>query len=227
MIATISKKYRLAKGISQEELAGSLGMSRNTVISIENGKRELTLSEAERFSRILGVSVEALISEQLPNFSKYKEMILYTLSQVNGDGKIPKTKLAKIIYLADFAWFYYKMESMSGMSYRKIMFGPVPDAYFRAIDELEQGGLISLEIKNYPSGHTQLLSLTKAGKMAGTDNVSGEEKNLIKKISKNWENKNTQEIVGFTHQQLPYLLALDGEIISYALIGQEEEKNLF
>ena len=46
------------------------------------------------------------------------------------DGKVPKTKLAKLLYLADFAWYYDHLKSMSGMQYRKITFGPVPDTFF-------------------------------------------------------------------------------------------------
>ena len=62
--------------------------------------------------------------------------------------KISKTKLAKLLYLADFAWYYDHLESMSGMQYRKITHGPVPDSFFRAIDELEESGKIVIERKN-------------------------------------------------------------------------------
>lgn len=103
----------------------------------------------------------------------------------------------------------------------------MPDEYFRALEELEQGGLTSLEVKSTPDYVTHLVSLTEAGSIADTKQVNTAEKRLIKKIFKKWEDKTTSVIVGFTHQQLPFLLAQEGETISYALIGQVEEKNLF
>ena len=83
------------------------------------------------------VSFEEIESGESPNYEKYKQMILAFLRQ---SGKIPKTKLAKLLYFADFSWFYYKLKSMSGMQYRKIQYGPVTDAYFRIIDEMSDAG---------------------------------------------------------------------------------------
>jgi hypothetical protein len=51
--------------------------------------------------------------------------------------------------------------------------------------------------------------------------------NLLKKIAKKWKNKNTQEIVEFTHQQLPRMICYDKEIIPYDLITQEEVDNVY
>lgn len=78
------------------------------------------------------------------NYEKYKEMLLaYLRYAASSKGFVTKTKLAKLLYLADFGWFYNKPESMSGMPYRKITYGPVPDIYFRALDELEENGQYS------------------------------------------------------------------------------------
>lgn len=70
------------------------------------------------------------------------------------DHKITKTKLAKLVYLADFTWFYRNRESISGLTYRCIQRGPVADEYFRAIDELYEDQTITIE----PSGTTLLIS---------------------------------------------------------------------
>ncbi len=41
------------------------------------------------------------------------------------DGKITKTKLAKLVYLVDFAKFYKFLVPMTGFEYKKLPFGPV------------------------------------------------------------------------------------------------------
>jgi hypothetical protein len=142
----------------------------------------------------------------------------------NGDGKVPKTKLAKLVYLADFAWFYKKMESMSGMQYRRIQYGPVPDLYFRALDELEEEGRISRDNKN---NDVILISENKGSQKQKLDKIKKEELELIKKISKKWQDKKTREIVSFTHGQLPYKLCLPDEIIPYELIIQEDPEYVY
>ena len=52
--------------------------------------------------------------------------------------------------------------------------------------------------------------------------LSKEENSLMKKIAEKWKNKNTNEIVNFTHNQLPYFLCRDDELIPYELITQED-----
>lgn len=215
------KALRLEKGVSQLDMAKKLGISRASYIAIEQGKRELTVSELEKISNILGVSFEELESGESPNYEKYKQMILAFLRD---GGKIPKTKLAKLLYFADFSWFYYHLESMSGMQYRKIQYGPVTDAYFRLIDEMFDGG--EIVITQTDEG-AMLISQTRSGAKVPLSKINKEEGKLIKDIEKKWKGKKTAEIVDFTHKQLPYLYAHDNEIVSYGLFTQEDPDEIF
>lgn len=220
------KELRENRGMSQQEVADKLGMSRPSYILVEQGKKELSLSEAQKISNIFGISLKDMETGIVPDYEKYKEMILSFLRSFNsnGDGKVPKTKLAKLVYLADFAWFYKKMESMSGMQYRRIQYGPVPDLYFRALDELEEEGRINRDNKN---NDVILISENKGSQKQKLDKIKKEELELIKKISKKWQDKKTREIVSFTHGQLPYKLCLPDEIIPYELIIQEDPEYVY
>ena len=223
--AQFIKTLRNERGFSQSELAIKLGMSRPSYIAIEQGKKELTLSEAEKLSEIFGVSLKEMESGISANYEKYKQMILsYIRNAGSKDGCITKTKLAKLVYLADFAWFYNHLESMSGMQYRKIRYGPVPDSYFRAVDELFEDGQI--EITPTEDG-AMLISQTRNGAKIALSEISKDEEKLIKSISDKWKDKNTQEIVTFTHNQLPYAVCLDNEIIPYELITQENPGDVY
>jgi len=150
-------------------------------------------------------------------------MLFVFLRAITGEKKIPKTKLAKLLYLSDFAWFYNKHESMSGLEYRKFEHGPVPDYYFRLLEELESDSKIIIESKE----KALLISETRVGEKVGEDLISGEEKKLIKKIVKRWDNKNTKEIVGFAHSQIPYTFVDKGDIIPYELITQEDPEHVY
>lgn len=54
------KELRRAKGLRQEDLAEALGVSRQTVIAIENDKYDASLSLAIRLARYLETTVEEL-----------------------------------------------------------------------------------------------------------------------------------------------------------------------
>lgn len=61
------KELRRAKGLRQEDLAEALGVSRQTVIAIENDKYDASLPLAMRLARYLETTVEELfILEDTP-----------------------------------------------------------------------------------------------------------------------------------------------------------------
>ncbi len=217
------KSLRTEKGLSQEQIAQVIGVSRPTYTAIEAGKQKLDIEEAQKLAKLFGIGVDELLSGNVPNIGKYKHMILTFLRMnLSKDGKIPKTKLAKLLYLSDFAWFYDHLESMSGMQYRKMTYGPVPDTFFRALDELEVSGKIIIDHKVADGKEMFLISESDSNKNEKIKTLSKEESSLMKKIAKKWKDKKTLEIVNFTHNQLPYFLCRDDELIPYELITQED-----
>ena len=54
------KKYRMQKGLLQQELADLCGVSRQTVNAIENNKYDPTLELAFKLARALDTTVEDL-----------------------------------------------------------------------------------------------------------------------------------------------------------------------
>lgn len=222
---TFITSLRKEKGFSQAQIAEKLCMARTSYIDVEKGKRELNVSELEKLANIFGLSIEQVLSGSFSNYEKYKQMILsYLRMDITSkkDGKVTKTKLAKLLYLADFAWYYDHLESMSGMPYRKIKHGPVPDSFFRAIDELEESGKIIIERKSDDGKDMMLISEADSNKNEKIKSLSKDEIILLSKIAEKWQSKKTNEIVNFTHNQIPYTICRDDELIPYELIIQED-----
>ncbi len=220
--AKFIKELRTKRGFSQSFVADKLGLSRPSYTSIENGSRGLTLDEAEKLKDLFGVSIEEFSKATLPKYEKYKQMILaYLQSSLSSDGKVPKTKLAKLLYLADFAWYYNNLESMSGMQYLRRTYGPVPDPYFRALAELEEEGKITIDYKG------DAILIGAGAEHQKLDLIKNDELSLMKKISTKWKDKRTQEIVDFTHEQLPYKLCSPDETIPYELIIQQDPDHVY
>ena len=57
-------EYRTKKGMTQEELAVAVGVTRQTIISIEKGNYTPSVSLALRFAKVFKVSVENIFSLQ-------------------------------------------------------------------------------------------------------------------------------------------------------------------
>ncbi|MEK7607731.1 MAG: helix-turn-helix domain-containing protein [Patescibacteria group bacterium] len=213
------KALRKERGFSQSFMAEKLNISRPSYIGIERGSRKITLEEAEKLKDFFGISIEEFANATLPQYDKYKQMILaYLKSSISTDGKVPKTKLAKLLYLADFAWYYQNLKSMSGMQYLRRAYGPVPDPYFRALAELEEEGKILVDYK----GDAFLISLSGSSSKQKFNLLEIREVELIKKIGAKWKDKKTRDIVDFTHEQLPYKICAPDEVIPYELIIQQD-----
>lgn len=61
------KELRGAAGLRQEDLARRVGVSRQTIISIENGRYNPSLELAWKLSRTLGTTIEGLFRFQEAN----------------------------------------------------------------------------------------------------------------------------------------------------------------
>ena len=55
------KKIRTRKGMSQGDIRRALDMDRGYMSAIENGKKNITISQLERLAQALGVSVDKLL----------------------------------------------------------------------------------------------------------------------------------------------------------------------
>ena len=61
------KRYRTEHGrMTQQELAETVGVTRQTIISIERGKYKPSIELALRLARVFGVTVEALFELEDP-----------------------------------------------------------------------------------------------------------------------------------------------------------------
>lgn len=222
--AQVIKELRVKRGLSQAEVAKKLDISRSSYIAIEQGRRklvDLTLSEFDKLTSVLGVTREEIEGGEVPNYEKYKQMILVFLGL---NRQLPKTKLAKLLYLADFAWYYSNLKSMSGMQYRKIQYGPVADSYFRLIDEMSDNGEITITPTEEGA---MLISATRSGTLSSVASISDEEKQLLKDIDEKWKGNKTSDIVAFTHKQMPFMFAEENDIVSYDIFTQENPDEIY
>lgn len=227
MDTKILRYLREQKWYSQDIFAEKVGMSRATYIRVESGDKSPTLDELTTIARVLGISLESLLSdttcetEHSIDEEKYQQILENCIEfGADKDGKITKTKLAKLAYLVDFAWYYEYLVPLTGLQYRRLEQWPVPNEYFRTIDTLLNTGAIRVEFK----GIAQLIQNTDS---PSTSKLLPDEIKLIQDICIKWKGKSTKDIVEFTHKQLPWSICQAGEVIPYELITQEEPNHVY
>jgi hypothetical protein len=148
---------------------------------------------------------------------KYKQFMLNCLkcgSEPNGT--LTRARLANMLYLSDFAWYYLYASRLSGADYRKQQNGPLSDIFSAALRALEEDGFIA----DKRAGNAFHLFLARCNIPA--DRLSMDELRLIESIGRAWRNKSDSEIADFVRGQLPYQVSRESEIIPYELISQEE-----
>ncbi len=179
-------KLRKSNKISQEDLAKRLGISRPTLIAIEKGERDITLGELKNISKIFDLPIEIILDEELNTdartnaqghtkkaLNRFRNLILLCIKYgADDDGRITKTKLAKLVYLCDFAGYYHFLKPISGFEYRRLAQGPVAIQFFDIIDQDE-------EINVQSSGKAIMVSLNQ---QPDTSELNKDEEKLIKAV---------------------------------------------
>lgn len=224
-------KLRKRAGLSQEELSKKLGISRPTLKAVESGERDITLAELQRTSEIFDIPMEIILDQELStsqkvnsrnfgekSYEKFRNLVLQCIKYgADHDGKITKTKLAKLVYLCDFASYYNFLRPISGFEYHRFAQGPVAIEFFDIIDNNES---ISVEKKE----RSMMISLVEQP----NDIVfNKQELDLVKAICTKWRKSTTEDIVNFTHKQLPWSMSRDREVIPYELINMESPENVY
>ena len=214
-------KLREQSGLTQEAVAKKLDISRQSWILVEKGERDLNTRELETLATLFGIDA-ADFFEEIPNVEKFKQMYFACVKFASDSrGGVPKTKLAKLLYLADFTNFFKELEPMSGVKYRCMEYGPVADIFFSLTEDLYENGKIRIT----PMEKALIISVTTRD--IEFNLLSERELKLIKKICSAWKDKHTQEIVNFTHEQKPWKMCRGGEYIPYSLIIQEDPKHVY
>lgn len=212
------KALREEHGLTQQQAGEILRMSRATYNGFESGKRPPAIDELEKLANYYGVPVNRFFNAWKDDL-KFRQIYLRILEHFP-DG-VPKTKLAKLLYLIDFSNFYYELESMSGVDYIRRQYGPVAENFFEVTDDMYETGKIDIE----PVNETFLIKPTIKKVEYGL--LSEKDIKRIDEVCELWKDKRTSEIVEFTHEQNPWRSCRDGERIPYVLIIQEEPDNVY
>ena len=238
-------ELRKMKGLSQEDLAKSVKISRPSLAQIELGNRSVDILELQSLSMILGFSLDDFMSKDFTvnedneskaevkankaeerisiptlKIEKFKNVLLYILERCAGKPNVGETVLNKLLYFSDFNYYELYEEHLTGAKYRKLPYGPVPqklDTIIRQMIESKQIQRIKTEY--YDKTQTRYIPLVKADLME----LKASEKDVLDKVIGQMSDWSAAAISNYSHKDLPWEVTEEGKDISYELAFYREQ----
>ena len=241
------KMLREKNNFSQGYMARELKMSRPTYVQIEQGGRELTITEAKKLAAIFSISFEdflagkalqyKVIIEQKKkikkvtgpeiriimaqsNVEKFKEVLLYILEKVGARPNIGETAIYKLLYFIDFDYYEKFEQQLIGAKYIKNHFGPTPIEFKKIADQMMKKG----EIEKVKSKHFQYEQKKYLPRRpADLKILSAQEIQHIDDVLNRLSWKNAKELSEYSHSDTPWRVHKMGEEISYETVFYRDD----
>jgi putative zinc finger/helix-turn-helix YgiT family protein len=149
---------------------------------------------------------------KIPSIEKFAAMVHLFASSI----KPYKTKLNKLLFYADFAMFKNYGCAISGVKYKAIQLGPVPDNFQSIFEYLQKQGNIHIEYYPYQDGNVGEQFLPIDHFQIDEHILSDLELKTIMEVIEKFKNDSTQEIIQKSHEEKPWIDNYPTkEIISY------------
>lgn len=243
------RKLREDRNLTQEEIADSLGLSRQTYGLIEHGERDMTISEAKILANVFGMSLESFLDERdvktiieieddgmvkkkeqeglrisIPqrNFQKFKEVLIYILSKVGGKPNVGETVLYKLLYFIDFDYYEKYEEQLIGATYIKNHHGPTPVEFKSIIEEaIEKGEIVRVKSKYFGRDQRKYLPVRDPDLTKLKD---ARELKHIDEVLARLSDFNAKELSAISHEDVPWMIAEDLKAIDYEAVFYRTSK---
>jgi transcriptional regulator with XRE-family HTH domain len=243
------RKLREDRKLTQEYIAESLGLSRQTYSLIEHGDRDLTINEARILASLFGISLDNFLDERdLPivvkiegdemlgkkeqsglrisvpqkNYQKFKEVLIYILSKVGAKPNVGETVLYKLLYFIDFDYYEKYEEQLIGATYIKNQHGPTPVEFKSIIEEaIENGEIIPVKSKYFGLDQRKYLPVRDPDL---TKLINAREIKHIDEVLARLSDYNATELTAISHEDVPWIIAEDLKPIDYEAVFYRTSK---
>ncbi len=231
---------RIKRSWSQEQLAGQLGISRTAISQIENGERGVSSIELKKLCEIFSVTADFLLGLEnepkvvlgkapskkttpiqerisVPHYrvEKFKQVLLYLLERCGGKPNVGETVVYKLLYFADFNFYEIFEEQLTGATYRKLQFGPVPREFSEIVNDMVEKKELSIfktTYGNFPQ--TRYIPLKKAD----LNQLNAAEKTVLDSVVERFSDKSAKWLSDYSHDDIPWKATAEKEVIDYELV---------
>ena len=170
-----------------------------------NLEKELPVSFLEN---LLSGSADEFNGFQEVNIDKIKNLILFFCK----DDGIYITKLNKLLFFTDFKYFKEYTHSITGMRYKHLPYGPVPEYYRSILELLVKTGGLDVEYKDFGD---YIGELYKSIDSPDLSVFSDDELEILLEIKKKFAKSGSKEISELSHREKAYRETKENQLISY------------
>lgn len=147
-----------------------------------------------------------------PNFEKFSEMVVYFSEQLEPF----KTKMNKLLFYADFLMFKQSCFSISGVRYRAINMGPVPNNFQSIFEYLANKDEIDIVYVTFSQGYTGEQFKPRKERTFNSDLFSESELTILNKVAEAFKSTSTNDIIELSHLEEAWKQnEKDKNVISY------------
>jgi transcriptional regulator with XRE-family HTH domain len=159
---------------------------------------EANISDYKLREYLLGnESADIYSGYNIPNMGKLAEMVVYFSELLQPF----KTKLNKLLFYADFLMFKKTCQSISGVRYKAIEMGPVPNNFNSIYEYLNNKNDISISYKEFPKGYSGEQFFVGQGRRFNAKLFSELELNTLHNVANRFSESTTNEIIELSHME--------------------------
>jgi len=147
-----------------------------------------------------------------PNFEKFTEMVVYFSDKLSPF----KTKMNKLLFYADFLMFKQSCFSISGVRYKAIDMGPVPNNFQSIFEYLVNKDEIVIYTTEFPNGYTGEQFKARKDRKFNAELFTENELKTLEKVATVFKETSTNGIIEISHLEEAWKKnSKDQSVISY------------
>jgi uncharacterized phage-associated protein len=116
-----------------------------------------------------------------------------------------KTKLNKLLFYADFIMHKQSGFSMSGVQYRAIPMGPVPNNFNSIFEYLANKDELDIHYTNFADGGTGEQFKPNQNKRFNKELFTEDELHILDLVAERFKNTSTNEIIEISHKEKAWI----------------------
>ncbi|MGI8892890.1 MAG: type II TA system antitoxin MqsA family protein [Bacteroidia bacterium] len=130
-----------------------------------------------------------------PNFEKFTEMVVFFSEKLAPF----KTKMNKLLFYSDFLMFKQTCFSISGVRYRAIDKGPVPNNFNSVFEYLTNKEIIDVNYIQFPQGYVGEQFKANKDRSFNSELFDEKELNILIQVSQKFKDASTNDMVEMSH----------------------------
>ncbi len=242
MLAKFIQEQRKKRNLTQEFLASALKISRPTYMQIEQGERDLTITEAKKLTEVFDIPFENFlegkedtktvvkiegkkkqkkeaeseirISVPQEKADKFRQVLLYILKKVGGKPNVGMTVLYKLLYFIDFDYYEKYEDQLMGLVYLKNHRGPTPLLFENLIGGMVKNGEVEI-IKSKFYQYPQTKYLVNPEVEPDLSVLNGKEQEHIDWELQRLSDLTATQLSDLSHKDVPWVSAENSKPLDY------------